>query len=181
MPEADILITSTAATEPVITLEQMEAAIKARKRKPIFAVDIAVPRDIEVEVGTLSDVYLYSIDDLDKVILEGQGSRQAAAVDANRILDDEISRYLAMERAKQVAPLITALREDANAARADILKQAQRRLAQGADSQEVLEYATAAVMKKFLHKPSVKLREAGETSDEELIAAARALFGIDDT
>ena len=181
LPDADILISSTASPDAVVTFAQMEAAIKSRKRKPIFAVDIAVPRDIEVEVGTLSDVYLYSIDDLDKVILEGQGSRQAAAVDANRILDDEISRYLAMERAKQVAPLITALREDANAVRADILKQAQRRLAQGADSQEVLEYATAAVMKKFLHKPSVKLREAGESSDEELIAAARALFGIDDT
>ena len=159
----------------------MEAAIKARKRKPIFAVDIAVPRDIEAEVGTLSDVYLYTIDDLDKVVLEGQGNRQAAAVDANRILDDEISRYLTMERAKQVAPLIAALREDANAVRTDVLKQAQRRLAQGADGQEVLEYATAALMKKMLHKPSVKLREAGEASDEEIIAAARALFGIDDT
>ena len=180
LPDADILISSTASPDAVVTFKQMEAAIKVRKRKPIFAVDIAVPRDIEPEVGTLSDVYLYTIDDLDKVILEGQGNRQAAAVDANRILDDEISRYLTMERAKQVAPLITALREDANAVRADILKQAQRRLAQGADSQEVLEYATAALMKKLLHKPSVKLREAGETSDEEIIAAARALFGIDD-
>jgi glutamyl-tRNA reductase len=180
LPDADILISSTASPDAVVTFAQMEAAIKSRKRKPIFAVDIAVPRDIEAEVGTLSDVYLYTIDDLDKVILEGQGSRQAAAVDANRILDDEISRYLTMERAKQVAPLITALREDANSARADILKQAQRRLAQGADGQEVLEYVTAALMKKMLHKPSVKLRQAGETSDEEIIAAARALFGIDD-
>jgi glutamyl-tRNA reductase len=180
LPDADILISSTASPDAVVTYAQMETAIKARKRKPIFAVDIAVPRDIEAEVGTLSDVYLYSIDDLDKVVLEGQGNRQAAAVDANRILDDEITRYLTMERAKQVAPLIAALREDANAVRGDVLKQAQRRLAQGADGQEVLEFATASLMKKMLHKPSVKLREAGETSDEEIIAAARALFGIDD-
>ena len=180
LPDADILISSTASPDAVVTFKQMEAAIKTRKRKPIFAVDIAVPRDIEAEVGTLSDVYLYTIDDLDKVVLEGQGNRQAAAVDANRILDEEISRYLTMERAKQVAPLIAALREDADALRSDVLKQARRRLAQGADGQEVLEYATAALMKKLLHKPSVKLREAGETSDEEIIAAARALFDIDD-
>jgi glutamyl-tRNA reductase len=158
----------------------MEAAIKARRRKPIFAVDIAVPRDIEAEISKLNDVYLYTIDDLNKVVLEGQGSREEAAQDANRILDEEIARYLNMERAKQVAPLITALRENANSVRADILKQAQKRLAKGADGQEVLEYATAALMKKMLHNPSVKLREAGENSETEIIAAARALFGLDE-
>jgi len=180
LPEADILISSTASPEPVVTLAQMERAVKARRRKPIFAVDIAVPRDIEPEVAKLGDVYLYTIDDLDKVVMEGQGNREAAAVSANRILDEEIARYLSMERAKQVAPLITALRDNADRVRAEVLKQAQRRLAQGADGQEVLEYATAALMKKMLHSPSVKLREAGEKSDEEIIAAARALFGIDE-
>jgi glutamyl-tRNA reductase len=180
LPEADILISSTASPEAVVTLAQVEAAIKARRRKPMFSVDIAVPRDIEAEVSNLRDVYLYTIDDLNKVVIEGQGNREAAALDANRILDDEISRYLSIERAKQVAPLITALRENANLLRADVLAQAQRRIAQGADSSEVLEYATAALMKKMLHSPSVRLREAGEASDEELVAAARALFGIDD-
>ena len=180
LPEADILISSTASPDPVITLGHMEAAVKARKRKPIFAVDIAVPRDIEPEVGELDDVYLYSIDDLDKVIMEGQDNREAAAVDAQRILEDEIRRYLSMERAKEVAPLITALREDADGLRGEVMKQARRRLAKGADSQEVLEYATAALMKKMLHKPSVRLRQAGETSDDEIITAARSLFGIDD-
>jgi len=180
LPEADILISSTASPDAVITLAQMERAVKARRRKPIFAVDIAVPRDIEADVAKLGDVYLYTIDDLDKVVMEGQGNREAAAVDANRILDEEIARYLSMERAKQVAPLITALRDNADKVRTEVLKQAQRRLAQGADGQEVLEYATAALMKKMLHSPSVKLREAGEKSDEGFIAAARALFGIDE-
>ena len=180
LPEADILISSTASPDPIITLGHMEAAVKARKRKPIFAVDIAVPRDIEPEVGELDDVYLYSIDDLDKVIMEGQDSREAAAHDARKILEDEIRRYLSMERAKEVAPLITALREDADSLRGEVMKQARRRLAKGADSQEVLEYATAALMKKMLHKPSVKLRQAGETSDDEIISAARSLFDIDD-
>ncbi len=180
LPQADILISSTASPDHVITVEHMQQAIKARKRRPIFAVDIAVPRDIEPAVSELNDVYLYSIDDLDKVILEGMGNREAAAIDANKILDDEISRYLQMQRAKLVAPVITLLREQAESIRGSVMMQAEKRLAQGVDSREIIEYATAAVMKKLLHTPSVRLREAGEMSDEELVEAARKLFGLGD-
>ena len=179
LPEADILISSTASTEPVVTFRQLKAAIKARKRRPIFAVDLAVPRDIEAEVATLDDVYLYTVDDLNKLVLEGQGNREAAAIDANRILDEEISRYLSIERSKQVAPVITALRDQGDAIREEVLDQARRRLAQGAEIDEVIEYATAALMKKLLHNPSVRLREAGESSDEETIRTACSLFGLD--
>jgi len=179
LPEADILISSTASADPVVTAKQMQAAVKARKRKPIFAVDIAVPRDIEAEVGKLDDVYLYTIDDLDKVIVEGQGNREAAASDANKILDQEIGRYLTIQRSKQVAPVIVELRETADSLRDQVLEQARRRLAQGADGDEVLEYATAALMKKLLHTPSVRLREAGEASDEEFVRITRELFGLD--
>jgi glutamyl-tRNA reductase len=180
LPEADILICSTASPDPVVTYEQMKFAIKQRKHRPIFAVDIAVPRDIESKVAELADVFLYTIDDLDKVILEGQGNREAAAIDAGRILDEEIGRYLTIERSKQVAPVITALRDQGEAMRDEILVQARRRLAQGTDIEEVLEYATAALMKKLLHNPSVRLREAGESSDEDVIATARTLFGVDE-
>ncbi|MDJ0700777.1 MAG: glutamyl-tRNA reductase [Woeseiaceae bacterium] len=178
LPEADILITSTASPDPVITLEQMTDAIKQRKRKPIFAVDIAVPRDIEKAVAELDDVYLYTVDDLDKVVLEGQGNREAAAVDAHKILDEEIRRYLGIQRSQQVAPLITAIRDQGGNIRGEVLEQAQKRLAHGADSNEVLEYATASLLKKLLHNPSISLRKAAETQDAELIAAARQLFGI---
>ena len=180
LPEADILITSTASPEPVILHDQVQAAMKTRKHKPIFAVDIAVPRDIEAEVAELSDVYLYTIDDLQKVIQDGQTSREAAAIDANRILDDEIARYLNIERAKQVSPVITALREHGETIRDGVLREAQRRLDKGVDSREVIEFATASLMKKLLHKPSVRLREAGEASEIEVIKATRTLFGIDD-
>jgi len=179
LPEADILISSTASAEPVVTFEQLKAAIRARKRRPIFALDIAVPRDIEAAVSTLDDVYLYTVDDLNKLVLEGQGNREAAAIDANRILDEEIRRYLSIERSKQVAPLITALRDQGDSIRKDVLEQARRRLAQGADVEEVIEYATAALMKKLLHNPSVRLREAGESSDDGTIRTARSLFGLD--
>ena len=180
LPEADILITSTAATEPVVTTAQVEAAIKARKRKPIFACDIAVPRDIEASAGDLGDFYLYTIDDLDKVILEGQGNREAAAVEAHRLLDDEIRRYMAIERSKQVAPFISTLRESHEVVRKQVAEQARRRMARGESAEDAIEFATASLMKKMLHKPSVALRKAGEQSDVGLIAAARKLFGLDD-
>ncbi len=179
LPEADILITSTASPDPIISRGQMETAMAKRKRRPVFAVDIAVPRDIEADVATLDDIYLYTIDDLDKVIQQGQTNREAAAVAANQILDDEIARYLNIERAKQVSPIITALRDHAETIRADVLREAQRRLDKGVDQREVIEFATASLMKKLLHNPSVRLREAGEESEAELIEATRALFDID--
>jgi len=139
-----------------------------------------VPRDIEAEVAKLDDVYLYTIDDLQKVIQDGQTSREAAAVDANRILDDEINRYLTINRAKQVSPVITALREHCESIRDEVLRDAERRLNKGVDSHEVIEYATASLMKKILHHPSVRLRAAGEAEEQAIIDAARSLFDIDD-
>ena len=179
LPEADILISSTSSTEPIVTTEQMQSAIRARKRRPIFAVDIAVPRDLEAGIGELDDVYLYTIDDLDKVIVEGQSNREAAAVDADRILIEETQRYLSIERSKEVAPIITALRDHGDALRHEVLEQARRRLAKGADQDEVLEFVTASLLKKFLHQPSVRLREAGEQSDQAFIDAIRELFGLE--
>jgi glutamyl-tRNA reductase len=178
LPEADILISSTASAEPIITTEQMEHAIRTRKRKPIFAVDIAVPRDLEAGIAELDDVYLYSIDDLDKVIDEGKSNREAAVVDANRILDDETRRYLTIERSKQVAPVITALRDHGDAIRHEVLEQARRRLAKGADQEEVLDFVTSSLLKKILHQPSVRLRQAGEQSDQAFIETIRELFGL---
>ncbi len=180
LPEADILITSTASAEPIIRKEQVKAAMKVRKRKPVFAVDIAVPRDIAPDVAEVDDLYLYTIDDLQQVIQDGQTSREAAAVDANRILDDEIRRYLSIERAKQVSPLIVALREQGGIIREGVLHEAQRRLDKGVDTREVIEFATASLMKKLLHNPSVRLREAAESDDHEIIDATRKLFGIDE-
>jgi len=179
LPEADILITSTASPEPIITQARIKTALKARKHRPIFAVDIAVPRDIAPDVAELNDIYLYSIDDLQKVIQDGQTSREAAAVDADRILRDEIRRYLSIERAKQVSPVITALREHAQSIRDEVLRDAQRRLNKGVDSTDVIEHATASLMKKLLHNPSVRLREAAEAEEEIVIEVTRKLFGID--
>ena len=180
LPDADILISSTASPDTIVSRQQMEDAIRARKRKPVFAVDLAVPRDLDPAISELDDVYLYSIDDLDKVITEGLNNRESAVADANRILDEEAARYLSIERAREVVPLITALRDRGDSFRSEVMQQARRRLAKGAGSDEVLEFVTASLLKKLLHQPTVKLREAGETSDDALIDAARALFGLED-
>ena len=181
LPDADILISSTASPDFIVSRQQMEDAIRARKRKPVFAVDIAVPRDLDPAIHDMSDVYLYSIDDLDKVILEGQSNRMSAVEGANKILDEETRRYLSMLNAREIVPLITELRNRGDALRAEVMEQAERRLAKGANSTEVLKFATASLLKKLLHQPSVRMREAGEASDEELIEAARKLFGLDGT
>ncbi len=179
LPEADILITSTASSVPIISYAQMQAAIKARKRKPIFAVDIAVPRDIDEAVRELEDVYLYTVDDLDRVAQQGQHDREAAAIEANGILEDEIERYLSLQRAKQSVPTIAALRDHGDAIRDQVIAEAERRLARGATPEEAIRYAAASLMKKLLHNPSIALREAGASADEELLAAARKLFDLD--
>jgi len=179
LPDADILISSTTSPDPVVSVEQMKKAVRARKRKPVFAVDLAVPRDLDPAISEMDDVYLYTIDDLDKVIVEGQGNREAAVADADRILDEETRRYLDIERSKEVAPVITALRDHGDALRREVLQQARRRLEKGADTDEVLEYATASLLKKLLHQPSVRLRDAGAASDAQFIAAIRELFGLE--
>ncbi len=178
LQKADILICSTASPQPIIQVSQMESAIKVRKSKLIFAIDIAVPRDIELGVGDLKDVYLYSIDDLDKVIKQGQGNRKAAAVEADMLIDEEIKRYLNIEWSKQAVPVIASIREHCENIREEVNMLAQKRLLRGESPSEAIEYATSAIMKKILHDPSVCLRKAGEESNEELIDAARTLFNL---
>ncbi|MBJ89678.1 MAG: glutamyl-tRNA reductase [Woeseia sp.] len=178
LPEADILISSTASTTPLVTDEEMKQAIKLRHHKPVVAVDLAVPRDLDRDIAKLQDVYLYTIDDLDKVIVEGQSNRKAAAIDAQRILEVETKRYLTMERSKDTAPLITALRNHGDKLRQEVLIQAQRRLAKGDNVDEVIKYATSALLKKLLHDPSVRLREAGANSDAEFAKVVAELFKL---
>ena len=179
LAEADLLITSTASEEPVITSAQLHQALKLRRRRPILAVDIAVPRDIEPAAAELEDLYLYSIDDLQQIVMDGQASREAAAADAGTILDRELERYLAISRARRLSPLISALRDHGDAVRNAVLVEARRRLAAGQSADDVLDYALAALLKKLLHNPTVTLRQAAERGDDAMVAAARSLFGID--
>ena len=181
LPEADIVISSTASPTPVIGAEAVRAAIRARKRKPIFMVDIAVPRDIDPEVAGLEDVYLFTIDDLQNVVNENLESRREAAREADALLATETARFEQHLKTLEAAPTIRQLREDAEALRAHTLEQARRMLAAGRDPDVVLEFLANTLTNRLMHAPSQRLRDAAERGDAPLLEAARLLFAADRT
>lgn len=179
LPQADIVISSTASPVPVITLHDTKAALVARKRKPIFMVDIAVPRDIEPEIAELEDVYLYSLDDLQQFIRDNLQARYDAADQARTLIEEEVHRFHLALRGQDAVPAIRALRATAEVRRQQTLEQAQRLLAAGKTPAEALEYLAMTLTSRLIHTPTQTLREAGEQGDEELVAAARRLFGLE--
>jgi glutamyl-tRNA reductase len=179
LPEADIVITSTASPTPVITYAAVHAAVKARKRKPIFMVDIAVPRDIEAEVSKIEDVYLFTIDDLQNVVNENLASRREAARDASEMLATEVSMFEQQLKTLDAVPTIRQLRHDADSVRSQTAEQARRMLAAGRDPKEVVDFLASTLTNRLLHGPSQRLREAAERGEVELLEAARILFAAD--
>lgn len=179
LPDADIVITSTASPTPVVTYEAVRAAVKARKRKPIFMVDIAVPRDIEPEVAKLDGVYLFTIDDLQNVVNENIEARREAARDADEIIALEIAAFEQQLKTLDVAPIIRRMRANADEVRAQTVAQAQRMLAAGRDPREVMEFLATTLTNRLMHAPSHRLRQAAENGDEDTLRAVQSLFGAD--
>ncbi len=178
LTESDIVISSTASPTPIITRDAVAAALKARRRRPMFIVDIAVPRDVEPEVAELDDVYLYTVDDLQSVIEENLKSREAAAEEANEIIGAEVARYQLRQRGLDAVPTIRELRENARSVRAQVLRQARRALLAGHDPDQVLEMLSHSLVNKLMHSPTIMLREAAEAGDRELLRVARLLFNL---
>lgn len=179
LPEADIVISSTASPTPVITHAAVQAALKVRRRRPMFMVDIAVPRDIEPQVAQLPDVYLFTIDDLQNVVSENLQSRREAAQDAVQLIAQEITHFEQQLKTLHAVPAIRRLREEAEQIRMQTAEQARRMLAAGRDPREVVDFLAATLTNRLMHAPSQRLREAAERGDAELIEAARALFGAE--
>ena len=144
-------------------------------------VDIAVPRDIDPEVGKLKDVYLFTIDDLHSVVSENLESRREAAREADALLTNEIAQFGQQLKTLEAAPTIRQLREDADAVRAQTLEQARRMLAAGRDPQIVLEFLATTLTNRLMHAPSQRLRDAAERGDAPLLDAVRTLFATDRT
>lgn len=180
LADADIVISSTASQLPILGKGAVESALKARRHRPMFLVDIAVPRDIEPEVGELSDVYLYTIDDLKDVVQENMQSRVAAAREAEKIIDTRVVDFMQWVRSLDAVPTIRQLRDNANAIRDTELRRAQAKLAHGEEPDKVLEQLARALTNKFTHAPSDALKRADNEGNEQLLAAARRLFGLDD-
>jgi glutamyl-tRNA reductase len=180
LPEADIVISSTASPTPIITYDAVKAALRARKRRPIFMVDIAVPRDIEPRVADLEDVYFFTIDDLHTVVNENMETRRQAARDADQLIVQEVELFEQHRKALDAVPAIRQLRDHADSIRTQTIDQAQRMLASGRDSKEVLEFLASTLTNRLTHAPSHRLRVAAEQGDAELIKAAVELFELQD-
>ncbi len=179
LAEADILVASTAAPEPLLFRPAVEQALKRRKHRPMFMVDIAVPRDIDAAVGELEDVYLYTVDDLREVIDEGLRSRQEAAQQAEEIIDVQTAHFEGWLRSLDAVSTIRAYRQRAERERDQLLEKARQQLAQGRDPQQVVEFLANTLTNKLIHAPSAALREAAYDGRAELIETARQLLGMD--
>ncbi len=178
--EADIIVSSTASPEPVVSQARMRAALaRRRRRQPVFIADIAVPRDIEPTVAELDDIYLYTVDDLQGVISENLEARREAAVDAEKLIEDSLNRFAAAQRTLSAVPLIKSLRGRSETLRDEVLDEARRRLAQKGP-EEALDYLAHTLTNKLLHTPSESLRRAAGEQDQRLLDAARALYRLDD-
>lgn len=174
--EFDAVITSTASMLPIIGKGMIESALKMRRHKPIFMVDLAVPRDIEPEVGELDDVFLYTLDMLGKIIQQNSEKREAAVVEADRIIDIRAGEFMVWLAARASVPVIQQLRSQADGYRLVELERARRMLAKGEDPAKVIEQLALGLTNKFLHQPLAALNRSHGQEREALHDALEKLF-----
>ena len=178
LAEADIVVSSTASQLPILGKGRVESAIKKRKHKPMFMVDLAVPRDIEAEVEQLSDVYLYTVDDLQHTIDQNMDSRRKAAEQAEEIIDTQVEYFLAWMRSQGAQTVIKDYRLQAELTRDQALKKALSQLNKGQSAEETLNRLAHTLTNKLIHTPSIQLREAGASDRHDLVAAAKEIFKL---
>ena len=178
LAQHDIIVSCTASPLPIIGLGMVERAVKARRHRPMFMVDLAVPRDIEVEVGELDDVFLYTVDDLAQVVESGRESRQAAVVEAETIIATRVQDFLGWLQARDTVPVIRSLRDSAERMRRHEIEHAMKLLAKGEDPQKVLEHLSQRLTNKFLHAPTQALNLAEGSERAELQSATARLFHL---
>ncbi len=169
--EFDAVVSCTASTLPIIGLGSVERALKRRRRRPMFMVDLAVPRDIEIEVKALEDVYLYTVDDLAGVVQTAQASRQAAVAQAEAIVDAGVQNFLHWLEQRSSVPLIQQLNAQADEWRTTEIMRARKLLAKGEDVEAVLEALSRGLTQKMLHGAMAELR-AGDTAARERASTA---------
>ncbi|MGC3871989.1 glutamyl-tRNA reductase [Halomonas sp. GXIMD04776] len=176
LPRADIVITSTAAPLPILGKGMVERALKLRRHRPVFMVDIAVPRDIEPQVGELGDVFLYTVDDLQEVIEENRRHRQVAADQAEELIALGVDHWLHERRVRGAGELIRRYREQSEALRVSAESQALAQLARGQNPEKVIRRLTQQLTNKLLHGPTLRMREASGAERHDLIQAAEQLL-----
>jgi glutamyl-tRNA reductase len=178
LAEFDILVTSTASPLPIVGLGLVERALKLRKHRPMFMVDLAVPRDVEAEVGALRDVYLYSVDDLGQVVRAGHDARHAQVEQAEAIIDASVHEFMHWLDTRRAVPTIRALRDQVERMRRHEMEKAHKLLARGEDPKAVMESLSQGLMNKFLHDPSHVLNQAGGAERDQLVALIARLYHL---
>ncbi len=174
--EFDAVVSCTASSLPIIGLGAVERALKARRHRPMFMVDLAVPRDIEPEVGQLSDIYLYTVDDLSEVVQTAGEKRQAAVQQAEAIVDAGVLSFAQWLDQRAAVPLIQALNRQADDWRSAEMARARKLLARGADVDQVLEALSRGLTQKMLHGALAELHASDGAQREELAQTVSRLF-----
>jgi len=175
LAEYDIVVACTASPLPIVGLGMVERALKSRRHRPMVMVDLAVPRDIEAEVGELDDVFLYTLDDLGQLVEQGMESRQAAVVEAEAIIDDRVQNFLHWMDTREVVPTIRALRDAAERTRRHEVEHALKMIRRGDDPAAVLEALSHGLTNKLVHPPTQALNQA---EGEERAEVAQLLSRI---
>lgn len=179
LADADIIISSTASPLPIIGKGMVERALKARRNQPMLLVDIAVPRDVEPEVGKLANAYLYSVDDLQAIIEQNMAQRKAAAVQAESIVVQESGEFMAWLRAQSAVETIREYRSQADEVRAELHERALMALRQGADAEKVLQELAHKLTNRLIHAPTKSLQQAARDGDSERLQILRDSLGLE--
>jgi glutamyl-tRNA reductase len=177
---ADIVISSTASQLPLLGKGATESALKQRKHRPIFMVDLAVPRDIESEVGKLDDIYLYTVDDLKAVVDENLRGREIAAESAQEIINLEVTVFDQWMRTHQSADEIRQLRDSATAIKNQAIDKALSQLQNDSNAEEALRRLANDITNKLLHYPTLEMRKALKSGDQERVRLLKSLISPDD-
>ena len=175
---ADIVVSSTNSQLPLLGKGAVERALKERKHKPMLLIDLAVPRDIEEEVGEVADAYLYSVDDISEVIEDNVKSRAEAAAQAESIIERGVEEHLKQVRSLNAVATLRAFRDKANSIRDQELQRALKGLEKGDDANAVLESLARAITNKLTHAPSVQMKKASSEGRDELLKLTQELFDL---
>ncbi|WP_233234280.1 glutamyl-tRNA reductase [Bordetella sp. LUAb4] len=176
LAEFDVIVSCTASSLPILGLGMVERATRQRRHRPIVMIDLAVPRDIEPEVGRLDDVYLYSVDDLGRVVQTGSDARRAAVVQAESIIENRVQNFMHWLQTRAVVPVIQDLHAAADDVRAAELDRARRLLARGESPEAVLEQLAHSLTQKYLHAPLAALNRSEGEDRTQLMAMVPRLF-----
>lgn len=178
LAQNDIIVTCTASQLPILGKGMVERALKSRRHKPLFIVDLAVPRDVETEVAELNDVFLYTVDDIAEVVKDGLEARQGAVKEAEVIIDAGVSDFMHWMESREVVPTIRALRDHAEQNRSQEMEKAMRLLARGESPEKVLEAMSRGLTNKFLHAPTKALNQAQGIDRENFLEVVHRLYHL---